>query len=177
MDIEPDICRLCGGPAQRRFSRIILGRHTIAYFQCTACRSLQTQKPYWLESAYQHNLAELDTGAAQRNLTNLGATAMVARVLGLRNIVDFGGGDGLLCRLLRDYGFNCFSGGQICGSRLCAGFHRAGFRTARSCSGFRSSGAFRGFRPRTSPACFHRSPQRSSSAPSCSTARMKPGGI
>ena len=62
MDIEPDICRLCGGPAQRRFSRIILGVHDVAYFQCVACHSLQTQKPYWLESAYQHNLAQLDTG-------------------------------------------------------------------------------------------------------------------
>ena len=41
---------------------IILGVHDVAYFQCVACHSLQTQKPYWLESAYQHNLAELDTG-------------------------------------------------------------------------------------------------------------------
>lgn len=102
------LCRLCGGPTAWQFSRLVLNRHDVGFFKCTTCHSLQTQQPYWLDEAYEHNLAALDTGAAQRNLTNLGAAVMTATTLRLRNILDFGGGDGLLCRLLRDYGFNCF---------------------------------------------------------------------
>jgi hypothetical protein len=53
-------------------------------------------------------LSYLDTGAAQRNLTNLAVCFFVSKLYKLRNIIDFGGGDGLLCRPLRDYGLNCF---------------------------------------------------------------------
>jgi hypothetical protein len=101
-------CRLCDGEVRLRFSTQVLARHAVAYSLCLACGSLQTEPPYWLKDAYEHNLALLDTGAAQRNLTNLSAAYAVARLLGLRDILDFGGGDGLLCRLLRDYGLNCY---------------------------------------------------------------------
>jgi len=50
----------------------------------------------------------LDTGAAQRNIANLAAAFSVSRALHLNDVLDFGGGDGLLCRLLRDYEINCF---------------------------------------------------------------------
>ena len=52
---------------------------------------------------------------------------MVARVLGLSNIVDFGGGDGLLCRLLRDYGFNCFSADKYAEAIYAQGFTEPDF--------------------------------------------------
>lgn len=101
-------CRLCDGEIRFRFSNLVLARHTVEYFSCLNCGSLQTETPYWLKDAYRHNLALLDTGAAQRNLANLSAAYVVTRLLGLRDLVDFGGGDGLLCRLLRDHGLNCF---------------------------------------------------------------------
>ncbi len=43
-----------------------------------------------------HNLAAIETGAAQRNLSNLAASPW-ARIFGMKNVLDFGGGDGLLC--------------------------------------------------------------------------------
>jgi hypothetical protein len=101
-------CRLCNGELRSRFSVQVLAKHTVEYFYCLICGSLQTEPPYWLKEAYENNLALLDTGAAQRNLANLSASYVVAQLLGLRNLIDFGGGDGLLCRLLRDYGLNCF---------------------------------------------------------------------
>ena len=52
---------------------------------------------------------ELDTGAAQRNLHNLAAAYATCKIFGLRNVIDIGGGNGLLCRLLRDYRINCFA--------------------------------------------------------------------
>jgi hypothetical protein len=45
----------------------------------------------------------LDTGVAQRNMSNLAAVYAWVKLTGVRTVVDVGGGDGLLCRLLRDY--------------------------------------------------------------------------
>jgi hypothetical protein len=53
-------------------------------------------------------LSYLDTGRAQRNLSDLAVCFFVSKLYKLKNIIDFGGGDGLLCRFLRDYGLNCF---------------------------------------------------------------------
>jgi hypothetical protein len=102
-----DACRLCGGALVHRFDGRVLGRHAVRYYECQACGSLQTEPPHWLDEAYaESNLSPLDTGAAQRNLNNLGAVLALARWLGLHRIVDHGGGDGLLVRLLRDRGLD-----------------------------------------------------------------------
>ncbi len=50
----------------------------------------------------------MDTGAAQRNINNLAACFFISKLFKFKNVVDLGGGDGLLCRLLRDYGINCY---------------------------------------------------------------------
>ena len=102
------ICRLCSGQLKFKFKTRILKKYDIDYFECQVCSSLQTEWPYWINEAYDHNLSNLDTGAAQRNLQNLSASFIVAKLFQLTNAIDFGGGDGLLCRLLRDYGINCF---------------------------------------------------------------------
>ncbi len=75
-----------------------------------------------MQEAYQTNLSILDTGAAQRNLANLAATYSVSRLLHLNDVVDFGGGDGLLCRLLRDYGVNCFVGDKYASASYARAF-------------------------------------------------------
>lgn len=103
------LCRLCGGALALQFRLRVLGQHSVAYFRCESCASLQTEQPYWLEQAYQaNNLSNLDTGAAQRNLHNLASCWSIAKLFNFRNVLDVGGGDGLLCRLLRDYELNCF---------------------------------------------------------------------
>jgi hypothetical protein len=101
-------CRLCGGALDRAFALRVLEKYDVDYLRCTNCLSLQTERPYWIREAYTNNLANLDTGAGQRNLSNLAAAYAATRLFRLRNVVDFGGGDGLLCRLLRDYGVNCY---------------------------------------------------------------------
>jgi Methyltransferase domain len=101
-------CRLCGGSLQREFSLRVLDKYDVDYLKCRKCDSLQTEHPYWIKEAYTSSLSFLDTGAGQRNLTNLAAAYSLSRLLHLNDVLDFGGGDGLLCRLLRDYGINCF---------------------------------------------------------------------
>jgi len=101
-------CRLCGGSLATLFFKKVLGKYDIAYLKCAQCFSLLTERPYWLEEAYQKsNLSNADTGAAQRNITNLAATYAISKLLKAKNVIDIGGGDGLLCRLLRDYQINC----------------------------------------------------------------------
>src|ERR1700730_9135404 len=106
--IDGGECRLCQGRLSFRFKSTVLGRYSVHYFECRECRSLQTEPPYWLNEAYSHNLSGLDTGAAQRNLHNLAACYIISKLFGATDAIDYGGGDDLLCRLLRDYGLNCF---------------------------------------------------------------------
>lgn len=104
-----NLCRLCQGTLNHQFTLTLLGRHEVAFFKCGECHSLQTETPYWLEEAYaNNNLSYLDTGAAQRNITNLAACFFISKLLHGSNVLDIGGGDGLLCRMLRDYKINCF---------------------------------------------------------------------
>lgn len=130
MSDEQGSCRLCAGPLMHRFDGRLLGRHAVRYFECTACGSLQTETPHCLDEAYADgNLSRLDTGAAQRNLDNLGAVLLLSRVLGLRRAVDHGGSDGLLTRLLRDRGVDVQVLDRHATPRYAAGFDRpAGLR-------------------------------------------------
>ncbi|MET0536213.1 MAG: class I SAM-dependent methyltransferase [Steroidobacter sp.] len=123
-----NLCRLCGGALVTQFRLRVLGQHSVAYFRCESCHSLQTERPYWLEQAYAaNNLSSLDTGAAQRNLNNLAACWSIARLFGFRNVLDVGGGDGLLCRLLRDYGLNCFVRDKYASPTYAQGFETPDF--------------------------------------------------
>jgi len=120
-------CRLCAGPTFACFALGIMGRYRVEYLRCDLCQSLQTERPYWLGEAYAHNLSHLDTGAAQRNCRNFAACFGVARLFGLRNVLDVGGGDGLLCRLLRDYGINCFVKDKYAAPTYAQGFSEPDF--------------------------------------------------
>jgi len=101
-------CRLCANGASFKFELLVLKSRQVKYYECLGCGSLQTQTPDWLEFAYSDNLAAADSGAAQRTLRNLVVSYFVARLGESTNILDIGGGDGLLCRFLRDYSLNAF---------------------------------------------------------------------
>ena len=104
-----ELCRLCNSEnLQHSFTAIVLGKLKVKYFKCQKCKSLQTERPYWLDEAYSQSLSSLDTGAAQRNIRNLIRCLTLIKITNSNDVVDIGGGDGLLCRLLRDYGINCY---------------------------------------------------------------------
>ena len=102
-------CRLCEGNTTLQFNLTLLGKYNVPFSKCSQCESLQSETPYWLDEAYAgKNLSNLDTGAAQRNIHNLAACYAICKLLKIKNVIDIGGGDGLLCRMLRDYEINCF---------------------------------------------------------------------
>jgi hypothetical protein len=104
-------CRLCDGLTNKRFDLTVLGRHEVGYWQCRDCESLQTDEPYWLGEAYANSLAFSDTGAVWRCLTCRAVIWSVLGILRMRRarLLDFGGGTGLLCRLLRDIGIDAWT--------------------------------------------------------------------
>lgn len=120
-------CRLCGGVTTSCFVLPVLGKYRVEYHRCGQCESLQTDRPYWLAEAYTHSLSHLDTGAAQRNLHNLAACYAIAKLFRLQNVIDVGGGDGLLCRLLRDYGINCYVEDKYAAPNYAQGFTQPDF--------------------------------------------------
>jgi hypothetical protein len=120
-------CRLCEGGIRKRFELELIGKHKVSYHECEDCGCLQTETPHWLPEVYSSHLTALDTGIAQRNITNLAAIYAISRLLDLHNIIDFGGGDGLLCRLLRDYGLNCYVSDKFAAPTYARGFTRPDF--------------------------------------------------
>jgi hypothetical protein len=106
-------CRLCGADAALHFVRRHCDGEQVAYYLCEGCGSLQTQAPHWLDEAYAKSDApDLDTFAGERALRNRAFVALLFRLCGLDprtdRLVDWGGGTGLLVRLLRDGGIDAY---------------------------------------------------------------------
>jgi len=120
-------CRLCSGEASKQFELFVFDKYQVSYYVCNQCGSLQTEDPFWLKDAYEFNLSHLDAGAVQRCLSNAAAVVTLSRLTKCKNIVDFGGGDGLLCRLLRDYGLNCFVHDKFATASYAQGFTQPNF--------------------------------------------------
>lgn len=125
--LSGDLCRICSGHTTRKFTRLILNQYDVSYYQCLSCHSLQTEPAYWLKEAYGSNLSNLDTGAVQRNWHNFYVIYLLCRIFKLKNVLDLGGGDGLLCRSLRDYEINCFVQDQYATPTYAQGFTEPDF--------------------------------------------------
>ena len=109
MPQDPAPCRLCGASTRSRFTHTIIKQHTVEYYECLGCHSLQTEEPYWLEQAYANDQSVLDVGRAQRNVLVAMVCAYLlerVRVDGNAPCLDWAGAEGLFCRLMRDRGFN-----------------------------------------------------------------------
>ncbi len=113
---KPPICPVSGKVMKPVFSEVILGRHRVSYYFCGESGLLKTERPFWLEEAYQEALSDFDTGIVRRNLNNCAMIEPILhRLFGRRGkFLDIGGGYGLLTRLMRDEGFDCFTTDKYC---------------------------------------------------------------
>lgn len=99
-------CKLCGAMTTHFGRQLILGQFQAEYRRCGACGYVFVVDPHWLELAYSTAIAALDTGIVTRNRW-LADAACALLGLSLREVhrtLDFGGGTGLLVRLMRDRG-------------------------------------------------------------------------
>jgi hypothetical protein len=124
IELDGGHCRLCGGNVVRRFEKIILRTYRVAYWECSQCESLQPDFPYWLERSYSREFCATDTGAARRsilNSMNLAAIFTALQVDPKLRCVDWGGGNGLLVRLMRDMGYEFLLYDKYANNEYCIG--------------------------------------------------------
>lgn len=103
-------CSICQSPSQEVFKAKILGKYDTPYFQCTSCGFLSPQNPFWLPESYASAITALDIGMLKRNLElREVVTAMLRTYFDpSAKFVDYGGGYGVLVRLMRDRGFDFY---------------------------------------------------------------------
>lgn len=89
------------------FSKLLLQKHSVAYYSCETCGLLQTEAPYWLAEAYGEPIASTDTGIVSRNITVSQRIAPILHRLDPGGkYLDAGAGYGLFVRRMRDLGFD-----------------------------------------------------------------------
>lgn len=117
LELNRNACRVCGGSLHFVWELGVLGdQYQARYYECDACRALQIPDVPWLSEAYQNEGAghacDRDTGRFRRCfsaawylhvLTRVGVVPATGRLL------DWGGGHGLLSRMLRDTGMDAWT--------------------------------------------------------------------
>lgn len=117
-------CRLCGGEAPRAFGLTYLRHVPVDLHLCSSCGSLQTQYPHWLDEAYADQRPVRDVGMAARTEAMRALTLLTIRALGLKRptLFDWGGGNGLLVRMLRDAGVDAYRSDKYVANYYAVGF-------------------------------------------------------
>ena len=117
-------CKICNNTSEMIDKGKILNKYNINYYQCTSCGFVQTEEPYWLDESYSEAISLSDTGIMARNLifSNL-ATIIISMLLDKNGeFLDYGGGYGILTRLMRDNGYNFFWYDKYTKNLLAKGF-------------------------------------------------------
>jgi hypothetical protein len=103
-------CKICTCETSLFGSAVLLNKHRVQYFRCDTCGFLQTEEPYWLQEAYCEAIARTDVGLVSRNLTFSQVTQSLISTFfdSDGKFLDYGGGYGLLVRMMRDKGFDFY---------------------------------------------------------------------
>lgn len=118
------LCPICGKNMGLVFRSTILGKHDVQYFCCPSCEFLCTENPYWLEEAYSSAIASTDVGLVARNIAISKKLSVLLYFIfdtGARG-VDVAGGYGMLCRMMRDIGFDYYWVDKFCDNLFAAGY-------------------------------------------------------
>jgi hypothetical protein len=118
------VCPVSAHKMDRIFTGIILAKYQVDYFKCPGCGLINTEAVHWLSEAYTDAIAKTDTGLVSRNILNQGRLeAILFSVFGEGgSYTDVGGGYGMLCRLMRDIGFDFYTTDAYCENILAPGF-------------------------------------------------------
>ena len=104
-------CKICGDFIASVFDTAkVLEKYNVSFYQCNRCGFIQTEEPYWLAEAYSKAIGDRDIGLPGRNLIQLDLTKTLITLFFERGrqYLDYGGGYGLLVRLMRDNGFDFY---------------------------------------------------------------------
>ncbi|MDP1678027.1 MAG: class I SAM-dependent methyltransferase [Bacteroidota bacterium] len=117
-------CKICNTASVAIFKATVLNKYDVQYFSCPNCEYLFTEKPYWLDEAYNSVINVVDTGIMARNILY---SRIVSALLffffdSKGKFLDYAGGYGIFTRLMRDVGFNFYWNDPFCENLLARGF-------------------------------------------------------
>ncbi|HBE42539.1 MAG TPA: methyltransferase type 11 [Bacteroidales bacterium] len=117
-------CKICGSELNLIFNRIVMKIYAVDYFHCQNCGFIQTEAPFWLNEAYCDVINTYDTGILARNISFSNfATNFLFYQFGKRSkFLDYGGGNGIFTRLMRDTGFDFYLYDPQCPNLFARGF-------------------------------------------------------
>ena len=117
-------CKICSSNTSEVFTKEILGKYLVKYYQCNFCEFLQTEKPFWLEESYKNPINISDTGILERNLHNARLMKNILFIIfGSKcSYLDYSGGYGTFTRRMRDIGFDFFWHDPYTQNLFCRGF-------------------------------------------------------
>lgn len=117
-------CKICQNETSTFARAQILGKYTIQYYACPICGFIQTEQPYWLEEAYATPIGVADVGLLGRNIVM--SRILKALIVGFfrqdGRFLDYGGGYGVLVRLMRDLGYDFYRSEPFCENLFAQGF-------------------------------------------------------
>ena len=104
-------CRICRSLGEQLFELQVLGKYQAEYWQCTNCRFIYIVDPFWLEESFASELNDLDIGSVDRCIVMADFVEVLIRSLKSpkSRFLDWGGGYGLLSRIMRDRGLDFVS--------------------------------------------------------------------
>jgi hypothetical protein len=118
-----DACRFCNGETQFFCTSEIL-TFSATYASCITCKSVQVDSPHWIGDVHKKAISSFDVGLVSRGVSASKLISVFFFLQGELTIsgVDWGGGTGLLTRLLRDLGLNFKSHDKYATNIMAEGF-------------------------------------------------------
>lgn len=120
-------CNICNNSSAQIFQTKVLNKHDVNYYQCDNCGFIQTEKPYWLQEAYNRAISDLDIGLVSRNLAIAPKADLITNLFFDANarFLDYGGGYGMLVRMMRDRGYDFYRQDIYCENLFAKNFDLA----------------------------------------------------
>lgn len=103
-------CKICQNQTEKIFKATVLYKYDVSYYQCLTCGFAQTEKPYWLEEAYQSSMNLSDTGVMIRSerMSKITTTLITLFFNSKGKFLDYAGGLGVFTRQMRDIGYDYY---------------------------------------------------------------------
>jgi hypothetical protein len=104
------LCKICENSTSILAKSPVLNKYEVEYYSCSYCGFIQTESPYWLDEAYSSAIARSDIGLIGRNikLSNFCSAFIPIFCSHGEPFLDYGGGNGMFVRLMRDNGFEFY---------------------------------------------------------------------
>ena len=103
-----ELCAVCSGNTKFLFSYKVRGEHQASLRECVTCHFAFIVNPHWLADSFSSELNDLDIGSVDRCLILADFVEVLIRSQkwSKSRFLDWGGGYGLLARIMRDRGLD-----------------------------------------------------------------------